>query len=118
MTVFWNRGALSLREAVESLDGDTNWKPRTVQSLIRRLVTKGALSVEESGREFRYGPAFSQSECQLDESRSFLGRVFEGRLVPFLAGMVESEAIPQDDIEELRRLLDEAEKRNPTEANE
>ena len=78
---------------------------------MRRLVTKGALSVEELGREFRYAPVFSQSDCQLDESRSFLGRVFEGRLVPFFAGMVESEESPRDEIEALRRLLDEAEKR-------
>lgn len=114
MQVFWERGPSTLREAVEALESGTDWKPRTVQTLIRRLVTKGALSVEENGREFRYAPAFSQSECQHDESRSFLGRVFDGRLVPFLAGMVEQESISRDEIDELRRLLDEAEKRQAT----
>ena len=111
MHVFWERGPSSLREIVESLENDSDWKPRTVQTLIRRLVTKGALSVEEKGREFRYTPVFSQADCQHDESRSFLGRVFEGRLVPFLAGMVENEAISKTEIEELRRLLDAAEER-------
>jgi BlaI family penicillinase repressor len=111
MIVFWERGPSTLREVVETLGEGAGWKPRTVQTLMRRLVTKGALSVEELGREFRYAPVFSQSDCQLDESRSFLGRVFEGRLVPFFAGMVESEEIPRDEIEALRRLLDEAEKR-------
>jgi len=111
MQVFWERGASSLREVVEALEEGSDWKPRTVQTLIRRLVTKGALAVEENGREFRYEPAFSQAECQHDESRSFLGRVFDGRLVPFLAGMVEQEAISPNEIDELRRLLDEAEKR-------
>ena len=111
MQVFWGRGALSLREVIESLEGESDWKPRTVQTLMRRLVTKGALSVEENGRDFRYTPAFSQADCQHDESRSFLGRVFEGRLVPFLAGMVENEAISRDEIDEMRRLLDEAEEK-------
>lgn len=111
MQVLWDRGPAPLRGIVEALEGDTEWKPRTVQTLIRRLVAKGALEVEELGREFRYHPAFSQAECQHDESRSFLGRVFDGRLVPFLAGMVEQEAITRDEIEELRRLLDEAEGR-------
>lgn len=112
MQVFWDRGALNLREVVEALENDSDWKPRTVQTLIRRLVTKGALAVvEENGREFRYGAMFSQADCQHDESRSFLGRVFDGRLVPFLAGMVEKEAISPNEIDELRRLLDEAEKR-------
>lgn len=111
MIIFWERGPSTLREVVETLGEGTDWRPRTVQTLIRRLVTKGALAVEELGREFRYTPVFSQSDCQLDESRSFLGRVFDGRLVPFLAGMVESEEIPRDEIDALRRLLDEAEKR-------
>lgn len=111
MLVFWERGDLNLREVVEALDGGPDWKLRTVQTLIRRLVGKGALSVEERGRDFRYSPAFSQAECQHDESRSFLGRVFEGRLVPFMAGMVENEDISQEEINELRQLLDEAAER-------
>ncbi len=111
MQVFWERGELGLREVVEALDGETHWKPRTVQSLIRRLVSKGALRTVEQGRDFRYSACFSQSECQQDESRSFLGRVFDGRLVPFLAGMVENESISREEIDQLRRLLDEAEER-------
>ncbi len=112
MQVFWERGASNLREVIEALETESDWKPRTVQSLVRRLVTKGALAVvEENGREFRYAASFSQADCQHDESRSFLGRVFDGRLVPFLAGMVEKEAISRNEIDELRRLLDEAEKR-------
>jgi len=111
MQVFWDRGVLSLREVIESLEGESDWRPRTVQTLIRRLATKGALSVEENGRDFRYMAAFSQADCQHDESRSFLGRVFEGRLVPFLAGMVENETISRDEIDEMRRLLDEAEEK-------
>lgn len=111
MNVFWEKGSSGLREVVEALEHESHWKPRTVQTLIRRLVNKGALSVEEVGREFRYHPVYSQAECQLDESRSFLGRVFDGRLVPFFAGMVEHESIDGEEIEALRRILDEAEKR-------
>ena len=111
MLVFWEGGDLNLREVVEALATGTNWKLRTVQTLIRRLVGKGALSVEEKGRDFRYSAAFSQAECQHDESRSFLGRVFEGRLVPFMAGMVENEEISHEEINELRQLLDQAAER-------
>ena len=110
MLVFWEGGDRNLRDVVEALAGGTDWKLRTVQTLIRRLVSKGALSVEEKGRDFRYSPAFSQAECQHDESRSFLGRVFEGQLVPFMAGMVENEEISHEEINELRQLLDAAER--------
>ena len=114
MNVFWEfGGGASLREAFEKIEGDdSKWNVRTVQTLIRRLVKKGALAVEEgNGREFRYRPAVSREDCEWEESRSFLGRVFDGRLIPFMAGMVEHENLSREEIDELRRMLDEAAKR-------
>lgn len=114
MQVLWRLGSATLREVVDGIEEsgeEVSWKPRTVQTLVRRLVAKGVLATEEGGREFRYSPRFSEAACQHDESRTFLGRVFDGRLVPFLAGMVENEVVSRDEIEDLRRLLDEAERR-------
>lgn len=116
MNVLWTRGPSTLAEVVRELEGRLHWKPRTVQSLIRRLVDKGALRAESSGREFRYHPAVDQSRCQLAEGRSFLDRVFSGRLTPFVAHLMEREEISKDDLAALRAMLDQAEtkqKNNP-----
>ena len=114
MRVFWQLGEAALGDVVRALEDQLHWKPRTVQSLMRRLVEKGALISESQGRDYRYRPAFSQDECQLDESRSFLQRVFDGRLTPFVAAMVEKEEVTKDELRELRALLDEAEKKTIT----
>ena len=118
MHTVWEIGPATLREIVDHLSADdsTDWKPRTIQTLVRRLGDKGALSSEptSSAREFRYQAAISRSECQQKESRSFLGRVFDGRLAPFIAGFVEREKISQDEIDELRALLNRAENNNPS----
>lgn len=111
MKVLWERGTSTLSEVVKELEGRLHWKPRTVQSLIRRLTDKGALAVEPVGREFRYSPAVAQDQCQHEESRSFLDRVFNGRLTPFVAGMMEREEISQDDLAALREVLNQAEKK-------
>ena len=108
MTAFWELGSCSLRDVVTHLSDDTEWKPRTVQSLVRRLTEKGALTTEAHGREFIYTPAIHQEQCQHRESRSFLGRVFDGQLVPFLAGFVERENLSASEIADLRDLLDKA----------
>lgn len=112
MRVFWELGDAALGDVVRALEDKLHWKPRTVQSLMRRLVDKGALIAESQGRDFRYRPAFSQNECQRDESRSFLQRVFDGRLTPFVAAMVEKQEVSRDELRELRALLDEAEKKS------
>jgi BlaI family penicillinase repressor len=111
MKVLWERGSSTLAEVVKDLEGRLHWKPRTVQSLIRRLTEKGALAVEAIGREFRYSPAVAQDQCQHEESVSFLDRVFNGRLTPFVAGMMEREEVSKDDLEALRQMLAEAEKK-------
>ena len=111
MKVLWERGSSTLAEVVKDLEGRLHWKPRTVQSLIRRLTDKGALAVEAIGREFRYSPAVAQDQCQHEESRSFLDRVFNGRLTPFVAGMMERDDVSKDDLAALREMLNQAEKK-------
>ena len=110
MKVFWERGASTVAEVVKELEGRLHWKPRTVQTLVRRLAEKGALTVQTMGREFRYVPAVAQEDCQRDEGRSFLKRVFDGRLTPFVAGLMEREDVSQDDLASLRQMLEAAEK--------
>lgn len=111
MKVLWDKGASTVAEVVKELEGRLHWKPRTVQTLIRRLAEKGALAVETIGREFRYSPAVAQDQCQLEESRSFLDRVFNGRLTPFVAGLMEREEVSKDDLAALREVLAQAEKK-------
>ena len=113
MKFFWKLGPMGMGDAVKALEDVPHWKPRTVQTLIRRLVDKGALRAESQGRDFRYHPAVAQEDCQRDESRSFLRRVFDGRLAPFVAAMVDREEVSRDELHALRQLLDDAEGKTP-----
>jgi BlaI family penicillinase repressor len=77
-----------------------------VQTLLRRLVDKGALGYEKRGREFVFRPLVDERACQVAESRSFLSRVFGGEMAPFLAAFVEREELSKSDIERLKRILE------------
>ncbi len=107
MRVLWARGEATSSEVVAELEKDTDWKPKTVQTLIRRLLQKGALHYEKQGREFLYRPAVTESACEQAASRQFLDRVFDGKLAPFLATFVESASYTEEEIAELKRILDE-----------
>jgi BlaI family penicillinase repressor len=110
MKVLWELGEASLGDVVRALEPQLSWKPRTVQTLVRRLVEKGAVSIEVQGRDFRYRPAIAQNDCQIDEGRSFLKRVFDGRLTPFVAALMEEKQVSRTELDELRQLLDAAAK--------
>jgi BlaI family penicillinase repressor len=107
MAEFWRLGQATAREVVSALEGRQQWKPRTVQSLINRLVGKGALTFEQHGREYIYRPAVEESRCVHEASRSFVDRVFSGKLAPLLACFLEREKVSKNELEEIRKLLEE-----------
>ncbi len=111
MQEFWQRGDSTAADIVTALEGRMHWKPRTVQSLINRLVGKGALGFTKIGREHLYQPLVAESECVMEASRKFVDRIFGGRLAPLLACFVESGEVSTQDIAKLRQILEEAKKK-------
>jgi BlaI family transcriptional regulator, penicillinase repressor len=106
MKVLWENAPLTTNQVVDALDNQTRWKPKTIHTLLRRLVRKQALAFERKGREYLFRPLVSAQECEQEATRSFLGRFFGGELAPFLARFVENEKLEPSDIEELKRILD------------
>lgn len=107
MRVLWSKSALTANEVVKQLAGKTKWKPKTVKTLINRLVRKGAVRFEQEGRQYRYHPAVSEAECVRKERLSFLQRVYGGTTKPMLAAFLEDAELSGEDIEELKTILDQ-----------
>ncbi|MDK2984517.1 MAG: BlaI family transcriptional regulator, penicillinase repressor [Clostridia bacterium] len=108
MKVFWSRQVPSAaNEIVGALACSTDWNPRTIKTLISRLVKKGALGYQEDGRTYYYYPLVNEDECIKAESRSFLRRVYGGALKPMLVNFLREEKLSSEEIEELKRILDE-----------
>ena len=106
MRALWTKTPLSTNEVVAALADRTEWKPKTIHTLLARLVQKRALRAEKRGREFVYSPLVRAEECEYEVSRSFLGRFFDGELAPFLSRLVEREKLTKKEIEELKRILE------------
>lgn len=107
MKILWDSSPLSAGEILERLQAeDPSWHPKTAQTLIGRLVKKGALGFSGNGRAYLYHPLVDEQDCVDEESRSFLERVFGGSLKPMLAHFVESRKLSGKEIEELKRILD------------
>jgi BlaI family penicillinase repressor len=69
-------------------------------------VKKGALGFERQGREYLYWPLVTEAQCVHEASRTFVDRVFGGKLAPLLSCFVEREKLSKKEIDELRRILD------------
>ena len=62
MKIVWKYAPISTNEITEQLLKTTAWSPKTIQTLIKRLVTKGALAYEKESRVFVYTPLVKEGE--------------------------------------------------------
>lgn len=107
MKVVWGRGRATTNDVVDALAPATDWKPKTIMTMLKRLVDKGALGYTQKGRIYEYFARVGEVECEKAESRSFLARVYGGSLKPMLSHFLEEDALSKEDIEDLKRMLDE-----------
>lgn len=105
MKVVWKYAPINTNEITEKLTKTTTWNPKTIQTLIKRLVTKGVLTYEKQGRVFVYTPLFKESEYISQESTSFLKRFYHGDITNMLSAYIENDRLSDKEIDCLRSLL-------------
>jgi len=110
MQVLWLHGPLTANEVVDKLAGEVKWTPRTIKTLIGRLVKKGAVRFQEEGTRYRYSPAVGESECVRSETQSFVRRVYQGAMKPALAAFLEDADLSPQEIKELQEILEQKRK--------
>ncbi|MGG1680193.1 BlaI/MecI/CopY family transcriptional regulator [Neobacillus sp. NRS-1170] len=106
MKVLWEEAPLTAAKIIEALSSNTEWSPKTIHSLISRLVKKGALGVNKEMPQYEFYPLVDKRDVILEETRSFIQKVFDGSLHLMLANFIKDEKISEKEIEELQRLLD------------
>jgi len=108
MKVIWAEEVpISTNGVVEKLETTTSWKPKTIHTLLSRLVKKGALRYEKRGRVFVYSPLVKESDILEIENDNFLNRFYGGAINSMVVHFLEQDKLSNEDIEQLRRILDE-----------
>ena len=107
MKILWADSPKTANEIVESLKAETNWNPKTIKTLLNRLVKKQALGFEKEGRTYNYYPLVSRDEYARTERKSILNRVYDGSLKPMLASFIEEENLSLEEIDELKQILEQ-----------
>ncbi|MBM3788991.1 MAG: BlaI/MecI/CopY family transcriptional regulator [Acidobacteria bacterium] len=110
MRILWaNPGPMTAADIVAELSGKTAWHPRTIKTLLGRLVRKRALGFRKRGKAYQYYPRVSEAACLETEGAFFLTKCFDGALRPMLAHFVQNYRLTQADINEMKRLIERKE---------
>ena len=105
MKIVWKYAPINTNEITEKLLPTTNWSPKTIQTLIKRLVTKGALTYETQSRVFVYTPAVKEDEDIRQHSSSFLNRYYDGNITAMVSSYIENDKLSKSELDTLRTLL-------------
>jgi len=107
LRVLWGRGPSTVREVHEALSekGYT-----TVLKLLQIMTTKGTVRRNETQRAHVYEACLPAEQTKRQLAGDMLQRVFEGSASQLMMHALAGNKASHDEIEEIRRLLDEYER--------
>ncbi|WP_251447683.1 BlaI/MecI/CopY family transcriptional regulator [Vermiculatibacterium agrestimuris] len=108
MNKLWQGAPLTITQLTAALHSETGWGKHTVITMLSRLEAKGAVAHDGGHPAKRYSAVLKKEDAAQSETRSFLDKVYGGRLGLMMSAMVDSRALTQEDIDELTAILESA----------
>lgn len=105
MKLLWKANSLTSEKIIDSLSEYNDWSNQTIKTFITRLIKKGAIGYERTGRVYNYYPLVSEDECVKSENEFFLKKVYNGALNILFTKFLEEDNLSLDEIEELENIL-------------
>jgi BlaI family transcriptional regulator, penicillinase repressor len=111
LRVLWARGPSTVREVHEALSEKKDLGYTTVLKLLQIMTAKGTVRRDEGRRAHVYEACQPATETKRQLVGDVLQRVFEGSASELMIHALEGRRTSRKELEELRRLLDEYERR-------
>jgi BlaI family transcriptional regulator, penicillinase repressor len=110
MKVVWAHQPCAAGTVQEALAADKSWAYSTVKTTMDRMVQKGLLKIQKIRNLQLFSATVSETSARRGEFQKMLNRAFNGAVGPMMQFLVENEKLTQDDIEQLRTLINDTEK--------
>ena len=105
----WEKSPQTVMQLVSRLSEKVGWAKSTTITTLRRMEEKQLVHCEIIGKGKSYTPAVGQEEASIQETKSFLDRVYQGSIGLMMSAMAQRQELSDTDIAELRDILSKAE---------
>ena len=109
LNCLWENHPRTVMQLVADLEASVGWAKSTTITTLRRMEEKGLVRVEQAGRGKPYTPAVEREQAMIDETHSFLDRVYQGSVGLMMSAMAKRQELSADEVAELRAILDQIE---------
>ena len=110
LRVLWSRGPSTVREVHESLREKKSLGYTSVLKFLQIMTTKGTVRRNETHRAHVYEACLPAEQTKRQLAGDMLQRVFEGSASQLMMHALAGRKASQEEIQELRRILDEYER--------
>jgi BlaI family penicillinase repressor len=90
----------------EKLYQQTQWSYSTVRTIMDRMVAKGLLKAEKSGKVTLFQSTVTQEQAQRGELLYALKHAFNGALTPMVQCLLNAENLSAKDLAELEAMIE------------
>src|SRR6266699_3151345 len=112
LRVLWDRGPSTVRDVHDALREKKDLGYTTVLKLLQIMTAKGTVRRNEEQRAHVYEACQQATETKRQLVGDVLQRVFEGSASELMIHALEGRRTSKEELDELRRLLDEYEGSN------
>lgn len=106
LSVLWETGPATVREVLAKLPDGKERAYTTVLTIMQNMEKKGLLSREPRGNAHVYSPTESKRQTLRPMMRGLLQNVFGGRVSTVMQHLLEDSEVSEDELGEIRRLID------------
>ncbi len=110
MEVLWDSSPRTMSEITKILEPTTAWTRHTVITLLKRMIDKGSITVDETGPIKTYSPAITREEARSSQTRKLISNVFGGKPSLLINNLVDSGEMTLEEMQDLVKLLQQGHK--------
>jgi predicted transcriptional regulator len=118
LRVLWDRGSLTIGQLTEALyPARTDAQYATVQKLLERLEEKSHVRRDRSGRAHVFSAVTGRDTLVGHRLRAVAEQLCGGMMASLLSHLVKANTLSAQDRQELRRLMDELDRKTQSQPN-
>lgn len=108
MENLWEQHPKTATQLIKAMEAETGWAKSTTKTLLKRMEQKGCIAYRDGEKAREYYPLLKREEAVESETSSFLNRIYNGSLRLMVNTLVKKRDIPEEEMEELYRIIQEA----------
>lgn len=107
MEIIWDKEPISAKEISIILGNTVGWNKNTTYTIIKKLIDKNIIDRMEPN--FICTARLKREQVQKAETKSLIEKLYQGSKKAFFAAFFQNEKLSEEELEELKKLIDQQE---------